>query len=121
MRAARRVVTDAVGDVLPEGELEGVLLATSEVVTNAVEHGAPPIELRIEKHGGRIPGEVRASSPLPPRFDGEEPDPMEVRGRGMLIVDRCSDRWGVEPYGEDGKAVWFEVDVGAPNDSTPPR
>ena len=110
MRAARRVVTDAVGDVLPVGELDGVLLATSEVVTNAVEHGAPPIDLRVEAADERVRVEVRDASPLPPRARADEAGPSEVRGRGMTIVDRLTDRWGVEELA-DGKAVWFEKDL----------
>lgn len=110
VRAARRVVTEAVGDVLPAGELEGVLLATSEVVTNAVEHGAPPIDLRVDAAAERVRIEVRDASPLPPRTRDDEPAPSEVRGRGMTIVERLTDRWGVEPCA-DGKAVWFELDL----------
>ena len=110
VRAARRVVTDAVGDALPEGELESVLLATSEVVTNAVEHGAPPIDLRVDRADERIRVEVRDASPLRPRHRDVEPTPADVRGRGMTIVERVTDRWGVEPR-TDGKAVWFELDL----------
>jgi anti-sigma regulatory factor (Ser/Thr protein kinase) len=110
VRAARRVVTDVVGDVLPEGELEGVLLATSEVVTNALEHGAPPIDLRVDRADERIRVEVRDASPLPPRRRETEATPSDVRGRGMTIVERVTDRWGIEPM-VDGKAVWFELDL----------
>ena len=110
VRAARRVVTETVGDVLPEDELEGVLLATSEVVTNAVEHGAPPIDLRVDRADERIRVEVRDASPLRPRLRDMEPGPSEVRGRGMTIVERVTDRWGIEPT-VDGKAVWFELDL----------
>jgi anti-sigma regulatory factor (Ser/Thr protein kinase) len=111
VRAARRVVSEAVGDALPEGELEGVLLATSEVVTNAVEHGAPPIDLRVDAADSRVRVEVRDGSPLPPRLrHGEAAGASEVRGRGMTIVDRVTDRWGIEER-SDGKAVWFELDL----------
>ena len=110
VRAARRVVTDAVGDALPEGELEGVLLATSEVVTNALEHGAPPIDLRVDRAEDHIRVEVRDGSPLRPRRRDEDVAPSEVRGRGMTIVERVTDRWGVDPLA-DGKSVWFELDL----------
>jgi anti-sigma regulatory factor (Ser/Thr protein kinase) len=105
------VVTEAVGAALPEDDLEGVLLATSEVVTNAVEHGAPPIDLRVDAADERVRVEVRDASPLPPRARGDDvAGPSDVRGRGMTIVDRVTDRWGVEEQ-SDGKAVWFEVDL----------
>jgi anti-sigma regulatory factor (Ser/Thr protein kinase) len=110
VRAARRTVTEAMVDVLPPGELDELVLCTSEVVTNAVEHGATPIELVVDRAEDRVRVEVRDASPLPPR-SGLDPEPMEVRGRGMLIVERCADRWGVEQFGDAGKAVWFELDL----------
>jgi anti-sigma regulatory factor (Ser/Thr protein kinase) len=111
-RAARRIVREVAGDLLPEEEVENLLLCTSEVVTNALEHGAPPIELLVADAGGCVRVEVRDGSPLRPRF-GHQPGPTEVRGRGMLIVDHCADRWGVDDVGpgaDAGKAVWFEFD-----------
>ena len=87
-----------------------MLLATSEVVTNAVEHGAPPIDLRVDAAEARVRVEVCDASPMPPRTRDDEPGPTEVRGRGMTIVERLTDRWGVEPRA-DGKAVWFELDL----------
>lgn len=136
VRAARRVVCDVVGQALPPGDLDDVLLATSEVVTNALEHGGPPVELCVDYEDSHVRVEVRDGSPLPPRLRDDAPGPSEVRGRGMVIVDRCTDRWGTDPLA-DGKKVWFERNVapsdGAgsalrdgrgqrfPNASTPPR
>lgn len=110
VRTARRAVLDAVGDTLHPDGLDAVLLATSEVVTNALEHGAPPIELRLQCDDTRVRVEVRDASPLPPRERSAAPGPAEVRGRGMVIVNRITDRWGIEELAE-GKAVWFEVDL----------
>jgi anti-sigma regulatory factor (Ser/Thr protein kinase) len=86
-----------------------MLLCTSEVVTNAVEHGAPPIELVVERRDHHLRVEVHDGSPLQPRVGA--PDPQAHRGRGMLIVQQCADRWGVEPVPGQGKSVWFEIDV----------
>jgi anti-sigma regulatory factor (Ser/Thr protein kinase) len=123
VRAARRVVCDVVGQALPPPALDDVLLATSEVVTNALEHGGPPVELCVDCDSSHIRVEVRDGSPLPPRVRDEVPSPAEVRGRGMVIVDRCTDRWGIDPLA-DGKKVWFERRLAGqrfPNASTPPR
>lgn len=109
VRAARRAILGAVGEVVPADHLDVLLLCTSEVVTNAIEHGAEPIELVVDRVDHRIRVEVRDASPLRPRR--AEPAPSKIRGRGLLIVDRCADRWGVEPAGPAGKAVWFELDL----------
>jgi anti-sigma regulatory factor (Ser/Thr protein kinase) len=82
-------------------------LAVSEVVTNAIVYGRPPILLsmtvgdgvaRIEVHdgaGGSFP-EVRA-----------DPD---VGGRGLAIVDRVTSSWGCRADRDGrGKTVWFTV------------
>jgi anti-sigma regulatory factor (Ser/Thr protein kinase) len=122
VRVARRAVVDTLGGVLPPDDLDAALLATSELVTNAVEHGAGPIDLRVAPGPGTVRIEVQDGSPLLPRWRDELPDPHEVRGRGMLIVAHCAARAGVDDRA-DGKVVWFEIDVGGyfPNDSTPPR
>ena len=44
-----------------------------------------------------------------------------VSGRGILLVDALSNRWGFEIHGS-GKTVWFELDAGdadATRDSEP--
>lgn len=110
VREARQTVIGLVGDILPEGDRDRALLATSEIVTNAVEHGSPPIELRVDRYDARVRIEVRDASPLRPRLRDDDPGPEEIRGRGMLIVERCTDRWGMEELA-DGKAVWFELDT----------
>lgn len=107
-RAARRAVTELVGDLLQPDELDGLLLATSELVTNAVEHGAPPIELVVERGPERVRIIVKDGSPLRPRHGS--PTATDVRGRGMMIVDRLANRWGVEELAA-GKAVWVEVEL----------
>lgn len=107
VRAARRVVCDVVGERVPAQMLDDVLLATSEVVTNALEHGGPPVHLCVDCDSSHLRVEVRDGSPLPPRQADHVPGPSEVRGRGMVIVDRCTDRWGIERLA-DGKKVWFE-------------
>jgi anti-sigma regulatory factor (Ser/Thr protein kinase) len=127
VRTARRLVAVVAGDDIPAGDMAGLLLATSEVVTNAVEHGAAPIHLRVMREPNNVRVEVHDGSPLPPRLRSETPGPWEVRGRGMMIVEGCTSRWGIEEE-VDGKSVWFEVALSTerdghrpPNESTPPR
>jgi anti-sigma regulatory factor (Ser/Thr protein kinase) len=105
VRVARDVVRDAV-EGLDRDAVDRLLLCTSEVVTNAIEHGAPPIELTLASDGDVVRVEVSDGSDDEPRRT--EPATMAIRGRGLLIVDKCSDRWGVA-RDSHGKTVWFEV------------
>jgi anti-sigma regulatory factor (Ser/Thr protein kinase) len=105
VRAARRAVTDRLSSLLDEERLDRAVLCTSEIVTNAIEHGAPPIELRIAETDGTVRIEVLDNSPLLPRR--ARPRSTSIRGRGLLIVERSADRWGVDEVA-DGKIVWFE-------------
>jgi anti-sigma regulatory factor (Ser/Thr protein kinase) len=100
---ARRFVADAVGDFPRRGD---VVLATSELVTNVVRHNpeADELELIVCKAGGTIRVDVRQAGG---RFETTGPVPGAPHGRGLLIVSRVSDRWGIDADGE--VSVWFEV------------
>jgi anti-sigma regulatory factor (Ser/Thr protein kinase) len=108
VRAARQAVRDAVRGIVGEDTLADLLLATSELVTNAVEHGAPPIALLVEGDEHRVRVEVRDGSPLRPRPGS--PRAADVRGRGIQIVEQLAHRWGVDEH-VDGKSVWLELDL----------
>lgn len=94
---------------LDQDTLERVVLCASEVVTNAIEHGQPPIAVRVDGGARRVRVEVDDGSGRQPEL--KDPDPRATRGRGLLIVERCADRWGVT-RSRSGKVVWFEVEVG---------
>ncbi len=88
---------------------DDVLICVSELVTNALLHGAPPgrgLLLRL-RHGdaGTLRIEVHDSGGGHPR----NPDPggEEESGRGLLLVEALSDHWGVTPR-HPGKVVWCE-------------
>lgn len=90
--------------------LDDALLLISELVTNAVLHGGPPIMLSLECDGDALRVRVRDGSPaLPePRDAGLDAE----GGRGMTLVELLTDTWGVVPVADDhgvGKEVWFEL------------
>ncbi|MGH8968584.1 MAG: ATP-binding protein [Actinomycetes bacterium] len=85
---------------------EAVLLV-SEVVTNSVLHGGPPITVAVDCDGGALQVLVRDGSPrLLQRRQANEDD---EGGRGLELVDLLSSEWGVEPEAPDGKHVWFRL------------
>ncbi|MEU3405958.1 SpoIIE family protein phosphatase [Streptomyces sp. NPDC006670] len=84
-------------------------LAADELMTNALVHteGGGEVGMRLTAEG-RIRVEVEdSSSALPHR---RETDDWAVSGRGLMLVDRLADGWGVEPRGS-GKCVWCEFTV----------
>ncbi len=90
---------------------EETVLLVSELVGNAVRHtGARTfgLRMRILPARGCIRVELRdPSRGLPCLMPVQE---LDVSGRGLFLVDKLSDRWGVdlEPH---GKATWFEMRI----------
>jgi PAS domain S-box-containing protein len=101
---ARHLVLDYLrGRDLPAHLLADAVLATSELVTNAVLHGRPPVDLRLRVEGADVLVEVRDQATYQPRK--LRPDEEDEHGRGLQIVAALSTRWGTRAT-EDGKAVW---------------
>lgn len=88
---------------------EHAVLLVSELVGNAVRHtGARMFGLRMVRRRGWIRVEVRdPSRGLPCLMPVQE---MDVSGRGLFLVDKLSDRWGVDLLPR-GKTTWFEMRV----------
>jgi two-component sensor histidine kinase len=85
--------------------LDAVALCVSELVTNALDHAAPPYELRIDRSRRRLRVEVADASERQPVL--RQITPTAVRGRGMFLVAAVATTWGVQPT-NDGKTVWAE-------------
>ncbi|MFL5818511.1 MAG: SpoIIE family protein phosphatase [Conexibacter sp.] len=104
---ARRAV-EADADGLDEEQLHVARLLVSELVTNAVRHGAgEEVVLSMRMDGRCARFEVHD--------DGEqEPAPAEPRGAaggyGLNLVASLASRWGADA----GTGVWFELDRAAP-------
>jgi PAS domain S-box-containing protein len=102
-RLVRRTLLDAGCDHL----VEPAVLATSELVTNALVHAGTPIEVGVEM----LPEGVRVEI-----ADGSRHLPVRRAygaaagtGRGLVTVASLVDSWGVRREGALGKVVWFEV------------
>ncbi|MGH8873272.1 MAG: ATP-binding protein [Acidimicrobiia bacterium] len=106
---ARRAISRWMGG---HPRLDDALLAVTELINNAVLHGGlePGEDLTItvwpEGNGMRLT--VRHAGVL---FDLEElPPPSRDAGasRGLAIVEKIADAWGVDSDGNEVTA-WFEV------------
>ena len=108
---ARRFVGNVLrGHGLDTDEVvEAALLLTSELVTNAVLYAAGSIEVDvdIDLRGVRVEVGDHSTQPPSPRDAG----PEETSGRGLHLVEAMARAWGVEQQHDDGKVVWFELDV----------
>jgi len=88
------------------GLCDDIALVVTELVANAVRHAGTDIEITITHitHGVRL--EVKDGSRRPLRQ--RTALTSDEGGRGLLLVDALSNRYGVvgEP---DGKRVWVEM------------
>jgi anti-sigma regulatory factor (Ser/Thr protein kinase) len=111
--AARRAL-DELNDV--DADARGVIeLLTSELVTNAVRHGASDPNEAILLSARRVDGSVRVEV-CDEGLNAFEADPdgtelMEPGGHGLVLVEALASRWGVD-RGQP-KCVWFEAELAA--------
>jgi anti-sigma regulatory factor (Ser/Thr protein kinase) len=108
---ARRWVVGTCHDIGRDDLLECAELGVSELVTNALLHGDSPISVRVRGTREHPRVEVRDSSTVVPDLPhtsvpDDEADLLLTFGRGLSIVARASDAWGVD-VDDDGKIVWF--------------
>jgi anti-sigma regulatory factor (Ser/Thr protein kinase) len=82
-------------------------LLVSELVTNAVLHGAGPVVLEVVRQGSGVRVTVTdmasAGAVVPRDASARDED-----GRGLAIVAAIATRWGSH-HDELGTCVWFEL------------
>jgi hypothetical protein len=78
----------------------------SELVTNAILHGAQPVTLRILRGEHALRLEVEDCGRAIPVMSRPSADTMT--GRGLSLVAALASGWGVEES-PDGKVVWAEL------------
>jgi anti-sigma regulatory factor (Ser/Thr protein kinase) len=101
---ARRHVRQVL-EAQPRELVDVAELLTSELVTNAIRHGATGFELKIDVEEN-IRVEVRDEGAGRPAVVAA--GPQDPSGRGLGIVQALSTAWGVIPTA-DGKTVWYEL------------
>ena len=104
------------------GHVDGVdevLLMTSELVANVIEHAhglmrltvrvGPPLRIEVHNH--------QAATDAFRELVGHPvmPDPTAPSGRGLALVRILSTRMGLDDDPSGGKVVWFEYDSTTPD------
>jgi anti-sigma regulatory factor (Ser/Thr protein kinase) len=79
-------------------------LVVSELVTNAIRYGAPPIQLRLMRDRTLI-CEVSDGSSTSPHL--RRAHAFDEGGRGLLLVAQLTQRWGSRQT-DSGKTIWAE-------------
>ncbi|MFG2292994.1 SpoIIE family protein phosphatase [Streptomyces sp. NPDC048603] len=82
------------------------VLAASELVANSLQHGTPPMRLRLRRTDHRLIVEVTDGDDHLPRRRRAEPG--DETGRGISIIATIASSWGSRRTPGGGKAVWCE-------------
>jgi two-component sensor histidine kinase len=110
---ARWMIREQLSGRVSVAFLRDIMLATSELVTNAIRYAPGPCRVTMSRlqESARIRIGVsdtgsQFSKPIAPT------EPL-MNGRGLLIVDTVASAWGTRPLrASDGKwlkEVWFEM------------
>ncbi|MDT0542955.1 MULTISPECIES: SpoIIE family protein phosphatase [Streptomyces] len=92
-------------------------LIISELITNAIRYGVPPVRLRL-LHGRTLICEVSDGSSTAPHL--RRARTTDEGGRGLFLVSQFAQRWGTR-YTTRGKVIWAEQalhDTPAGDDAT---
>jgi anti-sigma regulatory factor (Ser/Thr protein kinase) len=100
----RDFVTGEVTPYLSTQAVESARVVASELATNAVQHAGTPFTVTVDWIGDQVTLRVADAAPGVPVAG--PPGGLDVRGRGLLLVDALSVAWGVSNEAAGGKSVW---------------
>ncbi|MFF4753294.1 SpoIIE family protein phosphatase [Streptomyces sp. NPDC002514] len=116
--AVAGIRTEAVRTLVAWGleELEFVTeLVVSELVTNAIRYGSPPIQLRLI-YDRTLICEVSDSNSTAPHL--RRARTFDENGRGLLLIAQLTQRWGTRQT-TTGKTIWCEQALPATSELSP--
>jgi two-component sensor histidine kinase len=103
VRTARHATEEWIGDVSADLRATLATLVT-EMVSNAIRYGRPPIRVELTRATDRIRVVVSDEGGGKPR----KRQPGAEGGWGLYIVERLASRWGL---GSRSTEVWAEIDL----------
>jgi two-component sensor histidine kinase len=99
---------------LTEDAFDTLSLLVTELVTNSVCHSKMSsrdfIQICIDVEPTLVRAEV-SDEGQPFHYQSPPPGDQSLAGRGLVLVDRLSDRWGTRSRPQN--TVWFELDYKA--------
>jgi DNA-binding NarL/FixJ family response regulator len=105
--AARRFVTQKLGEWELDQLVDDALVVTSELTTNAITHAQSGCHIRLSVTSTSLRIDVIDTGAGTP-----EPQPASTtqeHGRGLHLVDALTTAWGLEVVPGEGKLVWAEL------------
>jgi serine/threonine-protein kinase RsbW len=101
---SRRWLEKQLGDAVPQEAVNDLKTVVSELVNNAVVHGAGEIIVRLERLADAVRIEVvdEGTGSVPAIREAAD----DGGGRGLRLVEEVSRRWGVF---EGSAHVWADV------------
>ena len=113
---ARALVRDALTRWDLVDRISDAELAISELVTNAVRHGLPPIVLEIGRTADSLRIAISDGRPSTAHHDVRIAScDDDESGRGQGIIEAVSDHTGVDETAVAGKSIYATWDVSAPD------
>ncbi len=109
---ARRFVRTTLEECGADDLTDEAVLATSELVTNAVVHAGTPVRVALDVDAQGLRLEVQDLHPhrsLP--LGIEAPSDDSEHGRGLVIAAALSGVWGVD-YSAGAKRIWLRMERG---------
>jgi anti-sigma regulatory factor (Ser/Thr protein kinase) len=103
----RRWAESVLGN-LHEDDLLDVLLVITELVSNVYDHARFPARLKLRKSTKPCTVSIVTEDASPTLPQLQPSSPGSVRGRGLVMVDKLSKKWGVARRAM-GKCVWAVV------------
>ena len=109
---ARRATRDVLLQWRLPALIDTVVVAVSELVTNAIRHGRPQVKLELQRGQRQIGVRVHDDEPTEPTaVQGRTAADSAESGRGLNIVSALAVEVGVEQVPDDGKVVYAYFDT----------
>lgn len=103
----RAMTAELVAEGVGEQHRHDAVLATTELLSNALLHGGGSATVQTDLTADGIRVGVADAGPGSP--DVPHLDPHRIGGNGLRLVEAVATAWGFAPRPDGGKEVWFRI------------